>query len=74
VVNTSVTDINPYRLCQTVKAIRPADKTSVIFLVSKAGAYDIDLARQAGSDGFLTKPVAAHHFISALKKFMHLPR
>lgn len=74
VVNTSMAEINPYRLCQTVKAIRPSDRTSVIFLVSKSSGYDADLARQAGSDGFLTKPVAAHHFISALKKFMHLPR
>jgi CheY-like chemotaxis protein len=57
-----------------VKAIRPADRTSVIFLVSKSSGYDAEQARQAGSDGYLTKPVAAHHFISALKKFMHLPR
>ena len=74
VINTSMQEINSYRLCQTVKAIRPADRTSVIFLVSKSSGYDAEQARQAGSDGYLTKPVAAHHFISALKKFMHLPR
>lgn len=74
VINTSMQEINPYLLCQTVKAIRPADRTSVMFLVSKSSGYDAEQARQAGSDGYLTKPVAAHHFISALKKFMHLPR
>lgn len=73
-INTSVPDVDPFRLCQTVKTARPKDKTSVILLVSKSGDYDIDLARKAGVDGFLTKPVASHHLISALKKFMHLPR
>ena len=73
-INTSVSDIDPFRLCQTVKTARPHDKTSVIFLVSKSGDYDVEMGRKAGVDGFLTKPVASHHLISALKKFMHLPR
>jgi CheY-like chemotaxis protein len=73
-INTSVPDVDPFRLCQTVKTARPKDKTSVIFLVSKSADYDAELARKAGVDGFLTKPVASHHLISALKKFMHLPR
>lgn len=73
-INTSMAEVDAYRLCQTVKTARPHDRTSVIFLVAKSSAYDAELARQAGSDGFLTKPVAGHHLLSALKKFMHLPR
>lgn len=73
-INTSVPDVDPFRLCQTVKTARPHDKTSVIFLVSKSSDYDTDAAHKANVDGFLTKPVASHHLISALKKFMHLPR
>lgn len=73
-INTSITDVDPFRLCQTVKTARPNDKTSVIFLVSKSSDYDVDAARKANVDGFLTKPVASQHVVSALKKFMHLPR
>ena len=73
-INTSVADVDPYRLCQTVKTARPKDKTSVIFLVSKSSDYALDDARKADVDGFLTKPVATQHVVSALKKFMHWPR
>lgn len=73
-INTSVVDLDPYRLCHTVKTVRPHEKTSVIFLVAKPGAYKSELARQAGAEGFLTKPIAGHHLINTLKKFMHMPR
>lgn len=73
-INTSVADLDPYRLCQTVKAARPHDKMAVIFLVAKSGVYDTELARKAGADGFLTKPIAGHQLVSALKRFMRMPR
>lgn len=73
-INTSMTEIDPYRLCYSVKSVRPHDRTSVIFLTQRSGSYDAVRAKQAGFDGFLVKPVAGHHLVSALKKFMHLPR
>lgn len=73
-INTSMTEIDPYRLCHSVKSVRPRDRTSVIFLTQRTGGYDSVRAKQAGFDGFLVKPVAGHHLVSALKKFMHLPR
>jgi CheY-like chemotaxis protein len=73
-INTSMTEIDPYRLCHSVKSVRPRDRTSVIFLTQRSGGYDVVRAKQAAFDGFLVKPVAAHHLVSALKKFMHLPR
>lgn len=73
-INTSMTEIDPYRLCNAVKSVRPNDRTSVIFLTPRLNGYDPVRARQAGFDGFLTKPVAGHHLVSALKKFMHLSR
>ena len=73
-INTSVPEVDPYRLCMTIKATRPDDKTSVILLVSKSNDYDVERARQVGADGFLTKPVAGHHLLNALKKFMRLSR
>ncbi|HWU99060.1 MAG TPA: response regulator [Oxalicibacterium sp.] len=73
-INTSMAEIDPYRLCHSVKSVRPRDRTSVIFLTQRTGGYDALRAKQAGFDGFLVKPVAGHHLISALKKFMHLPR
>lgn len=74
VINTSLADINPYRLCTRIKHIRSRNKTAVISLVSKASEYDLVAARNAGSDGFLIKPVAGNHLVNALKKFMLLPR
>ena len=73
-INTSVADVDAYRLCQAVKTARPHDKTSVIFLVSKSSDYALDEARKVNVDGFLTKPVATQHVVSALRKFMHWPR
>ena len=73
-INTSVADVDAYRLCQAVKTARPHDKTSVIFLVSKSSDYALDEARKVNVDGFLTKPVATQHVVSVLRKFMHWPR
>lgn len=73
-INTSLADINPYRLCTRIKHIRARNKTAVISLVSKASDYDLVAARSADMDGFLIKPVASNHLLNALKKFMLLPR
>ncbi|HEY6772743.1 MAG TPA: response regulator [Oxalicibacterium sp.] len=73
-INTSMTEIDPYRLCHSVKSVRPNDRTSVVFLTPRLNGYDPVRAKHAGFDGFLTKPVAGHHLVSALKKFMHLTR
>lgn len=72
-INTSLQDVDPYRLCQALKTARPHDRTSVILLANR-GAYEAQRARLAGADGYLTKPVAGHHLVSALKKFMRMPR
>ena len=71
-INTSVSDLDAYRLTATVKAARPSDRTSVVFLVSKSNEYDTDKARKAGVSGFLTKPIASHNLITALKRFMFM--
>jgi CheY-like chemotaxis protein len=72
-INTSLEEVDPYRLCQAIKTARPQDRTAVVLLVNR-GSYEVERARQAGADGFLTKPVAGHHLVSALKKFMRMPR
>ncbi|HTH44475.1 MAG TPA: response regulator, partial [Oxalicibacterium sp.] len=72
-VNTSMEEVDPYRLCQAIKTARPQDRTAVVLLVNR-GSYDTERARQVEADGFLTKPVGGHHLVSALKKFMRMPR
>jgi CheY-like chemotaxis protein len=72
-INTSLEEIDPYRLCHAIKTARPHDRTAVILLTHRGG-YEPERARQAGADGYLTKPVGGHHLISAFKKFMHMPR
>lgn len=67
-INTSTPGVDPYRLCWAIKEKDSPVKTSVIFLVSKPFVYDVQQARYVGADGFLNKPLASHHLITALKK------
>lgn len=69
-VNTSIATIDPYGLCEEIKSVSRAENTTVIFLVSKPFAYDAEQARNTGVDGFLNKPVASHHLLSVLKKYL----
>jgi CheY-like chemotaxis protein len=69
-VNTSTPNVDPYRLCKAIRHASCVEKTAVIFLVSKPFVYDSVQARATGVEGFLNKPVANHHLISVLKKFI----
>lgn len=73
-INTSIADIEPYRLCVAVKQMQAMTQTSVIFLVGKPFVYDREKARAAGSDGLLDKPLQSNHVIAALKKFLPMSR
>jgi CheY-like chemotaxis protein len=68
-VNTSTPNVDPYRLCEAIKT-NIAERATVIFLVGKSFAYNQALARQAGCDGFLNKPVTSNCLISVFKKFL----
>lgn len=72
-INTSTSGIDPYGLCQNIKRSNSVQQTSVIMLTGKPFVYDPVKARCAGSDGFLNKPLAPHHLLSALRKFLPLP-
>jgi CheY-like chemotaxis protein len=73
-VNTSTPDVDPYRLCWTVKENDRSVKISVVFLASKPFVYDVEQARQVGVDGYLNKPVASNQLMSVLKRFLPLSR
>lgn len=69
-INTSTPGVDPYRLCWAVKEKDAPVNPAVVFLVSKPFVYDVEQARYVGADGFLNKPLASHHLISVLKKFV----
>jgi PleD family two-component response regulator len=69
-VNTSVPEVDPYHLCRQIRKESCVENTIVIFLVSRPFVYDAVMADEAGADGFLNKPLASHHLISVLKKFL----
>lgn len=73
-INTSTPDVNPYRLCRAIKQEDSPVRIAVVFLVSKPFVYDLEQARCVGADGFLNKPLASHHLITVLKKFLPLCR
>lgn len=68
-VNTSLAEIEPYRLCESIKT-QIADRVTVVFLVGGPFSYDQTQARRAGCDGYLEKPVTSKNLMSALKKFL----
>lgn len=73
-INTSTPDIDPYRLCIAIKQMHAIRNTAVIFLVGKPFVYDSTMARAAGSDGLLDKPLNVNQVLVALKKFLPISR
>jgi CheY-like chemotaxis protein len=69
-VNTSTPGIDSYGLCEEVKLVSDVRNMAVIFLVGKPFVYDVERARKSKVDGFMNKPIASHHLLSVLKKFM----
>ncbi len=69
-VNTSTPGLDPYDLCEEIKMVSAVKNPAVIFLVSKPFVYDIERARDAKVDGYMNKPIASHHLLAVLKKFM----
>jgi CheY-like chemotaxis protein len=69
-INTSTPGIDPYRLCWAIKEKDSPVRIAVVFLTSKPFVYDLQQAGFVGADGFLNKPLASHHIIAVLKKFI----
>ncbi|WP_420475840.1 response regulator [Noviherbaspirillum sp. ST9] len=69
-INTSTPGLDPYRLCWAIKEKDSLVRIAVVFLVSKPFVYDVQQARYVGADGFLNKPLASHHLVTVLKKFL----
>ena len=72
-INTATPQVDPYRLCATVKGLPSAARTAVVFLVARNYPYDAPRARAAGVRGLLDKPVADRHLYSAITRLMSLP-
>jgi CheY-like chemotaxis protein len=69
-VNTATPGIESYDLCEEIKQVSVIESIAVVFLISKPFVYDVERAHKAKVDGFMNKPVASHHLISMLKKFL----
>jgi len=73
-INTSTPEVDPYRLCWGIKEKNSRTKTTVILLTSKPFEYDREQAAYVGVEGFLSKPLASHHLITVLKKYLPAAR
>lgn len=69
-INTSTPGIDPYRLCWGIKEKDSPVRTTVILLLGKPEEYDRQQARYVGVEGFLNKPIANHHLVAVLKKYL----
>jgi CheY-like chemotaxis protein len=73
-INTAAAGVDPYRLCREIKDNQAPERIVVVFLIDDAFVYDAAQASAAGADGYLNKPLAGHHLISVLKKFLPFVR
>lgn len=55
-----------YQACELIKKKQP--KTKVIILTARAQRADKDIAKQVGSDLFLTKPFSPLHLLDTVNK------
>jgi CheY-like chemotaxis protein len=69
-INTSMPEVDPYRLCKAIKQEAGAQKTAVIFLISPPFVYHRSFAKEVGVEGFLNQPLADHHLLSVLDRFL----
>src|SRR6185437_6708238 len=69
-VNTSTPGIDPYDLCEEIKLVNRVRNPAVIFLVGQPFVYELERARAARVDGYMNKPIASHHLMAVLKKFI----
>lgn len=69
-INTSTPGVDPYRLCWGIKEKDSPIKTTVILLLGNPAEYDRQQARYVGIEGFLNKPIANHHLLTVLKKYL----
>jgi CheY-like chemotaxis protein len=69
-INTSTPNIDPYHLCQSIKARTVSPRATVILLLSKPYVYDPVRARNTGVEGFMNKPLSVQHLTSLFKKFL----
>jgi CheY-like chemotaxis protein len=69
-INTATPGIESYGLCEEIKQVSALESIAVVFLVREPFVYDPERARKTKVDGFMNKPVASHHLISVLKKFI----
>lgn len=71
-INTSMPEVDPYRLGRDIRDQAAPLKITVILLVGKPFIYDMQQARAACIEGFVNKPLATHHLMSVMRKFLPL--
>ncbi|MGZ3184260.1 MAG: response regulator [Telluria sp.] len=72
-VNTSLPQLDAYKLCADIKALPHGRRICIVFLVNSNFGYDMDRARAVGVRGLLDKPVPDRHLSAVLKKLLSLP-
>lgn len=72
-INTSTPGIDPYALCEAIKAQAGAGRTAVVFLVGRAFCYDTARAHSAGVRGLLDQPVGDRSLVAMLMRLTSMP-
>ncbi len=72
VINTATPGLDPYKLCEAIKTQAGAG-LRVIFLVGRYFSYMPELARNAGCEGFVSKPLEERQLDSLLRRYLPSP-
>lgn len=73
VIDLVMPDMNGFETCRRIRSNEQTKKTPVIVITGLQGQADIDEAKLAGADVFLTKPVRAQEFINHVKRYLGSP-
>ena len=61
-------DIDGYEVCKRLKADSRYSKTKIIILSAKGQDHDKQQGKQAGADGYLTKPFSPKQLLEVVNK------
>ncbi len=73
VVDLVMPDMNGFEMCRRIRSNEQTTKTPIIVVSSLQSQTDIEDAKSAGANVYLTKPIKPQEFIDQVKKFIGSP-
>lgn len=69
IINTATPGLDPYKLCEAIRT-QSGGGVRVVFLIGRYFSYMPELARAAGCEGFVSKPLSERQLDSLLRRYL----